>query len=663
MADDNKKVQDPPNTSQNQQTSHNVIPQLWHSPYMAYYVSWMKFLKTISTTGNNNNKKSSKNTTLKKLKKKKKSTSDSSSSSQSRDVGSISSPSSQQNSGGNPNDTVVQDPYGRFEGSHARLIMSGGSTVRGFPSNSRIIEKESNGRGNKDQRQGDDGDVDNDEDEDEDEDDDDDGDMSGLLRLAESQRQNQVQVGWGGNCTSEREVSTHGFTFHAREIFSPTLSSSSSSSSSPTPPPRSNKSSCVDVDDSDDASGKTDKHGLNIKASNNNHTSSICRNEGDGNMITGATAAAATVSTTPSPQHQHQQTMLITPPTTTTPPTITLTTSFTLRPFEYGSLIRVLDFSHLYYIISDKFLTHLLPQTPLLLELVIHSPKQFSDESLICLSKSCSLLRRLELQGCVKISDLGLGFVLDACLNISTLVISHNGAADITDRTLSQLAMATFPLFTKHQYQHQHQHQQQSSQTRGDQGQMPQDLLQQQQRHSSRAQRLRVLGLSCPSYFITEGNPGLMSIAIWCTNLVSLDISNLTPLVTDELLRLVSKTSPEAEIMTGAGIEAAAAAPSSYPSCLKRLNIAHCSLVTNKGLFYLARGCPDLRQLDITGLHLVDDQGILEIAKRCRSFKKLIMDDKFGARIAREILKNFPSWGAEVLRQGMTFERRGSRTF
>ncbi|KAF9998703.1 hypothetical protein BGZ79_007628 [Entomortierella chlamydospora] len=485
---------------------------------MAYYVSWMKFLKTISTTGNNNNKKSSKNTTLKKLKKKKKSTSDSSSSSQSRDVGSISSPSSQQNSGGNPNDTVVQDPYGRFEGSHARLIMSGGSTVRGFPSNSRIIEKESNGRGNKDQRQGDDGDVDNDEDEDEDEDDDDDGDMSGLLRLAESQRQNQVQVGWG-------------------------------------------------------------------------------------------------------------------------------------------------DFSHLYYIISDKFLTHLLPQTPLLLELVIHSPKQFSDESLICLSKSCSLLRRLELQGCVKISDLGLGFVLDACLNISTLVISHNGAADITDRTLSQLAMATFPLFTKHQYQHQHQHQQQSSQTRGDQGQMPQDLLQQQQRHSSRAQRLRVLGLSCPSYFITEGNPGLMSIAIWCTNLVSLDISNLTPLVTDELLRLVSKTSPEAEIMTGAGIEAAAAAPSSYPSCLKRLNIAHCSLVTNKGLFYLARGCPDLRQLDITGLHLVDDQGILEIAKRCRSFKKLIMDDKFGARIAREILKNFPSWGAEVLRQGMTFERRGSRTF
>ncbi|KAG0078285.1 hypothetical protein BGZ92_001523 [Podila epicladia] len=83
-----------------------------------------------------------------------------------------------------------------------------------------------------------------------------------------------------------------------------------------------------------------------------------------------------------------------------------------LRP-NYGPLIRTLDFSELYYILSDKFMIHLFPHTPQLTTLIVNSPKQFTDESLYVLATCCRALKRCDLLGCDQISDSGVHFLLD----------------------------------------------------------------------------------------------------------------------------------------------------------------------------------------------------------------------------------------------------------
>ncbi|KAF9114370.1 hypothetical protein BGX27_011003 [Mortierella sp. AM989] len=568
---------------------------------MAYYVSWMKLLKTIST-GN----KSPKSASSRSFKSSPRSSSVSQFPSQLPDMGSISS---------RKDNSVSRDPYSRFEGHFARLAISGETTVRGFPCDHRNIENEGSVNSNGDNGENDDGDGD-----DESDDNDDDGDMSGL-------RQNQVQVGWGGNCTSKREI----YSPSSSLASSPRSASSGSSSSS-------NSSN----HDTDDEKYGSDMRGLNITPSLVVACSgkyAVCRDEKDNNNSNNNIDVAK--PTTYSSPQQQRITPLPPPPTImSTTPTLTR-----MQPFAYGRLIRVLNFSHLYYVISDKFLTHLFPQTPLLSELYIYSPKQFSDESLDTLAISCPLIQRLELVGCTKISDAGLSSVLDSCLDIHTLVLSNNGPARITDKTLSKLAMSTVSL--KH-------HQQPSSSSplpssspssspsqEQKQDQKQDQPLIPQNSSLSRGQRFRVLNLSCASNFITGQNPGLTSIAIGCTNLVSLDISHYcSQEVTDELLRLISVAT----------------------STLKRLNIAYCSKITDRGLIWLAKGCPDLRELDITAVHLVTDRGILEIGKQCRSFKRLVMDDKYGSRISRDMLKSFP-WGADVVQKRIAYGRRGSRTF
>ncbi|KAF9576185.1 hypothetical protein EC968_010308 [Mortierella alpina] len=243
---------------------------------------------------------------------------------------------------------------------------------------------------------------------------------------------------------------------------------------------------------------------------------------------------------------------------------------------------------------DHKFLTHLFPHTPNLLELIINSPKQFSDTSLIALSQSCPALHRLELPGCTKITDKGLSFLLDRCLALTTLVLSNGASQNLTDRSLQQLA-CTF-------------------------------------NHS-----LRVLNLAnaSSSSSLTGQNPGLMTIAIWCQNLVSLNISHCN-LVTDELLGRLSES-------------------------LQSLNVAHCLEITDEGLRMLAGACPDLRELDITALSLVTDRGVLEIGQGCKHFRRLVMDDKYG-RVTETVLRCFP-WGAEVVQRRVMLGWRYSRIF
>ncbi|KAF9961805.1 hypothetical protein BGZ72_001721 [Mortierella alpina] len=480
--------------------SHRVIPHLWHSPWMMYYVSWMKLLQTISTTTSNKG----------------------------------------------PGSTDVE--FERRSSDSPERSPSCDST----PDNSDGASSPASSKGTSDASYDCFSDMD-------------DEDPSGILRLAESQRHDQVQIGWGGNCTSDRECSTAGpFSSHPRNLFSSEGSLTGHSKKS------------------------LAEQGTRRVKSTSHTTAIVTANSNAKSPFVPATTSTAVTRRQQDHHHRHQRPR----PRLDTPPYPGPSEIHT-RP-SYGHFIRALDFSHLYYIISDKFLTHLFPHTPNLLELVINSPKQFSDTSLVSLSQSCLALHRLELPGCTKITDKGLCFLLDRCQALTTLVLSNGASQNLTDRSLHQLA-CTFN------------------------------------------NSLRVLNLAnaSSSSSLTGQNPGLMTIAIWCQNLVSLNISHCN-LVTDSLLARLSES-------------------------LQSLNIAHCLEITDEGLRMLAGACPDLRDLDITALSLVTDRGVLEIGQGCKNFRRLVMDDKYG-RVTETVLRCFP-WGAEVVQRRMMLGWRYSRIF
>ncbi|KAG0013800.1 hypothetical protein BGZ81_000829 [Podila clonocystis] len=177
-----------------------------------------------------------------------------------------------------------------------------------------------------------------------------------------------------------------------------------------------------------------------------------------------------------------------------------------LRP-SYGSLIRTLDFSELYYILSDKFLTHLFPHTPQLATLIVSAPKQFTDESLYVLATCCRALQRCELLGCDQITDRGVHFLLEQQHQQETKNLSDNGSrgagstlrilslanrASITDGVLQHLAYVTF---------------------------------------ASKLERLNLAN----AVFVTGQDPGLGTVFRCCTGLKALNVSHCQG-VTDELL-------------------------------------------------------------------------------------------------------------------------------
>ncbi|KAG0246587.1 hypothetical protein B0O80DRAFT_531934 [Mortierella sp. GBAus27b] len=229
----------------------------------------------------------------------------------------------------------------------------------------------------------------------------------------------------------------------------------------------------------------------------------------------------------------------------------------TALPTSYGTHIRVLDFARLYYIVSDKFLALLLPATPNLEQLVIDSPKQLSDASLVTLSLACPRLRHLELVACPRISDAGLHSVVTHCHHIHTLVLTNNR---LSDQFLAELAAS--PTLSR---------------------------------------TLRVLNLSNAGHSITEQNPGLASIAVSCPNLVHLDISRLSEaMVTDDFLGLLT-CAPTLQVLniaycqeiTDKGLTHIA---NSCPN-LRDLDVSALNLITSKGIAEVKRRCPKLQRL------------------------------------------------------------------
>ncbi|KAF9187217.1 hypothetical protein BGZ51_001476 [Haplosporangium sp. Z 767] len=339
-------------------------------------------------------------------------------------------------------------------------------------------------------------------------------------------------------------------------------------------------------------------------------------------------------------QHHHQQHLQ------------SVSNSSLLSPFDvyvrppYGSFIRVLDFSHLYYIISDRFLANLFPYTPNLLELIINAPKQLSDASLLALVESCQHLRRIELLGCTKITDKGLQAVLAHCSDLHTVVLSNGTAQYLSETCLQilahQLAQTLRVLNiasaggTKTTFFS-------SSSSIAPSSNAPAIPLPPHFSHPSPLLSPK-LDSDHDNDELEQGNteldttptPPLKAIALQCRHLVSLNISHQRHLVSDRLL-------------------------SHLPESLQLLYIAYCIDVTDRGLTNLSEACPDLRELDITGLTLVTDKGVLHIGRRCTQLRKLVLDDKY-SHVTEIVLRSF-SWGAEVVQRRMLLGWRNSRIF
>ncbi|KAF9919343.1 hypothetical protein BX616_007067 [Lobosporangium transversale] len=578
--------------------SQRVIPQLWHSPFMLYYVSWMKLLKTIANTAILQHQQHGR-LLPNDLQSANMSTSNVHDSTSSTIKECILLPSSSSSLSSPP---PLLSPFAPYHSNVVSKKRPSAEQQQLIQPKAKLNEYEN-----------------------------DDIISCPLLQLAENQEKDKVRVGWGGSCTSERDISEDEqlLFFNAREIFSPSTSprASPTTAETGTSPKLGTE---TETETQTEQLSLSEQHG---SANDNNHTQcgivgSILNNASTQQTYLGST------STDHKTQNNHKNSgissgsnghdnncvlssisdhnisslplSLSLPPSSSSlsssPPSSQSASPF-IHP-QYGLFIRVLDFSDLYYIVSDPFLAHLLPRTPSLHALLIRAPKQFSDASLSVLANSCPKLKTLELMDCPGITQKGLSEILNRCLEVSTLNFAgckqQGRDGLVTDKVLSQLANTP-----------------------------------------SIAKSLRILNLSKTGagghisntsrsstkvhyHLETPETPqeqeqtcttttGLEKVLGSCYNLVSLNLAHCFEAVTDSTLQCLSTL---------------------FPSSLQTLNIAYCSEVTDEGIYFIAKHCLELRVLDIQGLDKVTYRGIWEIRRHCPQFQKLIM--QYGQQSVRD---------------------------
>ncbi|KAF9091711.1 hypothetical protein BGX23_004902 [Mortierella sp. AD031] len=334
-----------------------------------------------------------------------------------------------------------------------------------------------------------------------------------------------------------------------------------------------------------------------------------------------ATTSIDTIHTAAIPPHRQPQTLLFQKPT-----------QFTAS-YNYGDMIRVLDFTELHSILNDKFLAHVLPCVKSLQELIIVSPNQLSDESLFAIGSNCRRLVRLELRGCTKVSDKGTEAVFGNCVKLRTVVLanvvgnssgssrasSSNNSLALTHSTLDHLS-----------------------------------------NHSNKAPtiKLHTLNLANGLRFPTSGQVDPLSA------------QSLTNLIHTHTLTLVSVT------LSFCGPAVTDTVLSHFSTSLLHLNLAFCFEVTDAGITALARTSPNLQDLDITGLTQVSDKGILAIGQHCPDFWQLAMIQQQQQQgrggqwanqnplITDEVLNCFP-WGARIVqrRDELLGQKKSPRIF
>lgn len=517
-----------------------VIPHLWHTPWMMYYVSWMKLLQTISYTS----------------------------------IPTSTSPSSSSVVLTRGLRVPVQKRDRASTYSRALNNVSDNN-----PSREPVLAWDNFS-------------------------DHEDEDPSGLLRLAENQRRESVMVaGWevldrtytsrtvstasgGSQCGNGTKGNSHLHEFSSHCVASDETNMKSVIVASSRPFNVQGKSHlCPYVDMPPFSSTCT---------SSSSSASSVV-------AVTGSTTGNSTSHRPTSSKRQKKNTTHTSPPAS--PGLLPFPSpSLSSKPFlhpNYGLLIRTLDFSELYYILSDKFLTHLFPHTPHLTTLIVHAPKQFSDASLYVLATCCQQLQRCELLGCDQISDQGVHFLLDQQQGSEALAGERGEGGGKKGSTLRVLSLANRVSIT--------------------------DGLLQHLAYVSFASKLERLNLA-NAVFVTGQDPGLATVFRCCTGLVALNVSHCQG-VTDALLGQMGCADK-----------------------LRELSVAHCYEVTDQGICALAKMCGQLEELDISGCVAVSDESVFALGRWCRGFRRLVVDERYGGggRVTEQGLQKFP-WGVEVL--------------
>ncbi|RUP20866.1 hypothetical protein BC936DRAFT_139223 [Jimgerdemannia flammicorona] len=256
----------------------------------------------------------------------------------------------------------------------------------------------------------------------------------------------------------------------------------------------------------------------------------------------------------------------------------------------YGTYVKHLNFSQLYYIVNDPLIESLAPLCPNLTTLVIDSPKQFSDSSLLTLACTpcAGSLRHVVLRSCTRVTDTSLVAFLHNTTRLERLELTHG--TRITDASLRALARI--------------------------------DARNVRTLSEFDANFAHIVRVSSEDE-AGEGS-GLVALVDNCTGISRLQLAQCGA-VTDMILARIARR---------------------LGGKLRTLNVSGCGALTDRGLRSLA-GCHVLEKLDISRCRGVLDGGVLAVVEGCVRLTCIWVSDDYGG-ISRDCLRGIEDsmWNA-----------------
>lgn len=236
--------------------------------------------------------------------------------------------------------------------------------------------------------------------------------------------------------------------------------------------------------------------------------------------------------------------------------------------------------------------------------LALYSFQRFTDRSFLAIGKGCKKLQQLTLSDCYFLSDRSLEAIASGCKNLTHLEV--NGCHNMGTRGLESIGKSCSALLELSLLYCQR---------------VGNSALSEVGKNCSLLQALNLVDCS------NINDEAICSIAQGCLNLKKLHIrrcyevgdiglikigENCKSLM-DLSLRFVDRVGDKALIAIGQGCS------------LTHLNVSGCNLVSDTGITAIARGCPELIHLDISVLQGIGNDSLAEIGKGCPQLKEVVL--------------------------------------
>ncbi|URD76169.1 LRR [Musa troglodytarum] len=252
--------------------------------------------------------------------------------------------------------------------------------------------------------------------------------------------------------------------------------------------------------------------------------------------------------------------------------------------------------------ISDESLQAVGSYCSSLEQLALYSFQRFtdSDQSLEAIARGCTKLTNLEINGCHNIGTSGLEYIGRLCPYVFHLVVPHYLRVfpilfEVL-RGLVELSLLYCP-------------------------RMGNSALREVGRGCSLLKALHLVDCS------SINDDGISAVAQGCRSLRKLHVRRCyevgdkgiisvgenCKLLTDLSLRFCDRVGDEALVAVAEGCS------------LKHLNVSGCHLITDTGMTAIARGCPDLVNLDISVLQSIGDMALAELGHGCPLLKDIVL--------------------------------------